>query len=354
MCDECSWWDVLIEGRMLGSTLWLILLNNLLSKVTQVFQFLPHTSMSTQSEGKSLTNLKQFPDLLFFTCRSVPSKVWRPCEVGQPLCAPIRNSVQHTFERDLPCHSSKLWFLLSFDNCICANQIREQFLLLHHNSVIDLCCSQSTSNMYLIMWWCRASKSTFFCNFAHVIRSTSLDNPLRKMKRFLLRLSFWLACMRSRNHLLLQKQPSNLEVTSQTFAAVKCDAGAPCSACTASFPESSFTTSPLNTTRSLYLMELFLNSEFLRWHKSINVAEWTVMPSDFALRTTSALLVTLDSSEAGSFCKFVHSSSTAACLRKVHYCRYGNRFLNHVVVRHGNWTSVRDVVLVSLFLTLCT
>ena len=33
-------------------------------------------------------------------------------------------------------------------------------------------------------------------------------------------------------------------------------------------------------------------------------------------------------------------------------CPYGNRFVHLVEVRHGNFTSVRDVVLVSLHLTL--
>ena len=66
-----------------------------------VFQnFLPNTNISTQCEIKSLTTLPQFPDLLvFFGDR--PSKVWKPCEVGQPSCAPIRKSVAHTFGHDL-------------------------------------------------------------------------------------------------------------------------------------------------------------------------------------------------------------------------------------------------------------
>ena len=37
-----------------------------------------------------------------------PSKGWQLCEVGQSSSAPIRFGVQHSFERDLPCRSSKL------------------------------------------------------------------------------------------------------------------------------------------------------------------------------------------------------------------------------------------------------
>ena len=49
----------------------------------------------------------------------------------------------------------------------------------------------------------------------------------------------------------------------------------------------------------------------------------------------------------------VHSLSTAAfCLRNFHCCRHGNRFVHHVVVRHGNLTSVRDVVLMRFLFVL--
>ena len=37
-----------------------------------------------------------------------------------------------------------------FTSCKCADQLREQFLFFHHNSGIDLCCSLSTSKVYLI------------------------------------------------------------------------------------------------------------------------------------------------------------------------------------------------------------
>ena len=40
--------------------------------------------------------------------------------------------------------------------------------------------------------------------------------------------------------------------------------------------------------------------------------ELTVLPSSFALRITSAVLVNLDSSQPGSFCNFVRSLSRAA------------------------------------------
>ena len=41
-------------------------------------------------------------------------------------------------------------FLFGFDICTCADQLREQFLVSHHISVVDLCCLLSTSKMYLM------------------------------------------------------------------------------------------------------------------------------------------------------------------------------------------------------------
>ena len=112
-CDECSCWDVLVEDRMLGSTLWLIWPSNWLSEGDLVFQFLPNTSISIPSESKSLTNLAQFPDLVVWPCDR-PKKVWTLHEVGQLSCAPTRTSVQHSFELDTACRSSKLWCLWIF------------------------------------------------------------------------------------------------------------------------------------------------------------------------------------------------------------------------------------------------
>ena len=54
------------------------------------------------------------------------------------------------------------------------------------------------------------------------------------------------------------------------------------------------------------------------------------------------------------FCKFFRSLSRAAfCLSNVHCFPYGNWFVHHVQVRHGNVTSVRDVVFTTLLCTLC-
>ena len=110
MCDECNWWDAPVANRTLGSTLWLILPNNSLSKVHLAFPCLQDTSISMQCESKSLTTHS--------TTSSISSNLiwWSSrrrsfCEVGQPSCAPIRKSVQHTFEHDLPCRSSMLWCL---------------------------------------------------------------------------------------------------------------------------------------------------------------------------------------------------------------------------------------------------
>ena len=70
-------------------------------------------------------------------------------------------------------------------------------------------------------------------------------------------------------------------------------------------------------------------------HKAINVAQVIVLPSKFAGRSTSALLVNFDlsqacsignyvallvkkdKSQAGSFCKFPRSLSRAACASEI-------------------------------------
>ena len=113
LCGECSWWDVRIEDRMLCSTLWLIWPSNKLSKADLVFHYFLSTSISIQSGSNSLTILPQFLDLMV-SFGDRPSKGWKPCEVSHLSCALIRNRVQHTFERDLPCRSSKLWCLQDF------------------------------------------------------------------------------------------------------------------------------------------------------------------------------------------------------------------------------------------------
>ena len=62
--------------------------------------------------------------------------------------------------------------------------------------------------------------------------------------------------------------------TSNTLAAVMCDAEDPCSMNTAYEPES-----PRKTTRPLYCCNFLTNFEFSRCHKSMSVAVWPVYPS---------------------------------------------------------------------------
>ena len=94
-------------------------------------------------------------------------------EIGQLSCAPLRKSVQHSFERNLPNRSSKLWCLsilfLSFDISFCAHQPWEQLLFFHHNSVAHLCCSLSTSTKKLDQTSILGlPKPTFICRCAHI------------------------------------------------------------------------------------------------------------------------------------------------------------------------------------------
>ena len=70
--------------------------------------------------------------------------------------------------------------------------------------------------------------------------------------------------------LLVQRISSSLATTSRTFVAVICDADEACSVNTAKEPQSSFTTSPQSTTRSLNFCS---NSKFLGRLTSISVAE---------------------------------------------------------------------------------
>ena len=61
------------------------------------------------------------------------------------------------------------------------------------------------------------------------IESNSGDNLLPKDEEASVRLSFRLVCVRSRHHLFVQSSRCDLEITSRTFASVKCGAEAPCS-----------------------------------------------------------------------------------------------------------------------------
>ena len=66
------------------------------------------------------------------------------------------------------------------------------------------------------------------------------------------------------------------------------------------------------------------------------------------------LLFTLDSSQSGNFCHRLTCLVVGClCLRNLHCFRCWNRFVHHVELRNWNMTSVRNVVLVSLFCTLC-
>ena len=99
---------------------------------------------------------------------------------------------------------------------------------------------------------------------------------------------------------------------SMIFAAVICDADDPCSAKTAYDPESSFTMSRRSTTLPFYFWKFGSNSEFLRWHRSINDAKWTFLTWFLASSITSFLFLTFVSCHAGILSSFSHSFSTAA------------------------------------------
>ena len=107
-------------------------------------------------------------------------------------------------------------------------------------------------------------------------------------------------------------QSGSRAITSITFAAVICDADEPCSVNTAQAPESSFTMSPRSTTLPLYFWNCGSNSEFLRWHKSINEAKWTLLLFFCASFMTSFLLLTCFTFHDGIASSFLHSLSTAA------------------------------------------
>ena len=65
--------------------------------------------------------------------------------------------------------------------------------------------------------------------------------------------------------------PGSLAITSRFFEAVICDVDEYLSVNAECEPESSFTTSLQSITRPLYFWNCCLNSEFLKWHKSISV-----------------------------------------------------------------------------------
>ena len=103
-----------------------------LSKVDLVVQFLPGTSISIQSESKSLTTLHFLDFLVLLGDR--PNKVWKLYGVGKSSCAPYRVAfntfLSVTFHVVAPSCDVFGIFLCGFDICACADQLREQFLFL--------------------------------------------------------------------------------------------------------------------------------------------------------------------------------------------------------------------------------
>ena len=63
---------------------------------------------------------------------------------------------------------TSLGFFSSVLTCICADQFPEQVLFFHHGSVIDLCCTLSTSKIFLIKHRCWVFSVDFILQVAHI------------------------------------------------------------------------------------------------------------------------------------------------------------------------------------------
>ena len=126
---------------------------------------------------------------------------------------------------------------------------------------------------------------------------------------------------------------SSVAIVSRTFAAVICDADELCSLNAAYEPESSFTTSPRRTTRPSHFWSCCSDSEFLRWHRSMNATNWTVLLTCRAFLMTSSLLVTFVTCQAGKISCCAHSLSTAAFAPRILHCLESwNRFVHKMTM----------------------
>ena len=121
-----------------------------------------------QSGSKSLTLLPQYPDLVILLVDR-PSKVQNLVELVN--CVTSRIRVQHTFERDPPCRSSKLWCLLVFSSRFEHLRVLISFENNFSFSVtIMLCCMLSTPEIFLIKSWRWVFQIDFILQFCPHLR----------------------------------------------------------------------------------------------------------------------------------------------------------------------------------------
>ena len=100
--DECMISILPNVCHKLVSILWLIEQICSLTIECLVYQYVPNTSVSSQSKGTHLIILQRFPILPSWNCDH-PRKNWRLCRIAMASCLPIRNISRHIFEHVLPC-----------------------------------------------------------------------------------------------------------------------------------------------------------------------------------------------------------------------------------------------------------
>ena len=149
-----------------------------------------------------------------------------------------------TFHVVAPCCHVFGIFLLSFDICTLADQLREQFLF---------------------------SKSTLVCNVAHILGMVLLLPVIFKSSTYNEKNNCFLRWKKRHFPPANFSHPSSSRFVFQILSPTRIQLDRP----------GLFFA---NTTLPLSCWCLFSNSEFVRWHKTTNVAKWTVLPSNFARR----------------------------------------------------------------------
>ena len=259
LCDECSWWDVLIEDRMLGSTLWLIWPSDYptISKSSWFYVVIVQTrcgnlmklvnrpvrqiaiELDTQLGASPSISQLQAVTLFRFS-----NGFWHLCLFWSPprtisVC-PSHHCYSLVLLVDYIQEKLDQWMILGrpsrFSFAMLATSLAcSEFFLLSLCRQFSLAriiasCAESTSTPIRELFshpsstfipmrlqpkgdredcppavpmdrWLSPNVVVFLLS---VFWSESLDNPLPKDEEVLVRLSFWLACMRSRHHLLVQ------------------------------------------------------------------------------------------------------------------------------------------------------
>ena len=126
-----------------------------------------HLRTTGRNSLKNLTKFSRFSGFNY----GRPNEVWKPFEVCQPHCAPIRNSVQHTSERVFPCRSSKAvmeFFSSVFTSVFVLRSIENHFCFSITTLLLTFAARWAVSRFSWSSNDVGSSTSTLFSNVTYI------------------------------------------------------------------------------------------------------------------------------------------------------------------------------------------